>query len=416
MVDCAGVAGCNIVVQERALTMNRFLLAAVVCAASYTTNTFALEQHGTSGNGETGFFFNLDVGYQWDDNLFLTNTNESDDTRLTVTPAVRFTGKSGANTFNLGYSGEYGRYNDFDDDDFDDHRFTVDADIDINERSNLNLDAVMMRGHDPRGTGGSEGAQFQSPEPDEYDQSRFGARYEVGSAGSKFKVRLRGSITDKSYRNNELFTADREYDTTSRGGTVLWNLTGDTSLLFEVSQDEIVYDEEPQFALEILDSEETSFLVGAEWDITGRTDGFLKVGHQQKKFDAVGRDEQNGTTWDVGINYQIRSYSVLRITARQSYEETNGTGDAIDRVSYGVDWNHGWTDRLSTSVGYQTMEDTLDPSPREDEVDTVTMRAKYQFRPWMDVTLGATLSDRDSDSRAINYEREIYTLTLNLGI
>jgi len=351
-----------------------------------------------------------------DDNPFLLSTDALEDDIWRVAPSIRLIGRGGMNTYSLTYDGEFGRYSDFDSEDYNDHNLTGLFEIDINQRSNLTLDAGFGQFHDDRGTGGSEGAQTpQSGVPDEFDLLSYGFQFELGGNDSTFQVRIRADVADKEYTNNRAVTFDRDKEETTYGGLIAYNLSSESAVLFEVVIGDLDYDSIPTTGFS-LDSEETTYFVGFEWAIGAKTTGYIKVGQQEKNFDDPARQDQDDVSWDVAISWSPRTYSTLTLGSSKTFDETNGYGDAILSQIYDVAWRHEWNDNFVTNVRYSYTQDEHAPTSRDDETSRFDFNAVYSFRRWLDLEFNASFADRDSSAALIGYDRNIYTLSLNLGI
>lgn len=390
-------------------------LSLVMMTILGTSAAYGLEQNGLSGNGETGVFLNLDTSYDIDDNPFLIETNEVDDEILKFAPTISLIGKSGMNTYSVLYSGEFGRYDEFDAADYDDHNIEGAIDFDINDSSNLNLNAAFGQLHDDLGTGGSEGSPTLSGKPDEYDLLTYGGEFELGADSSAFQGQVRASMFDKEYTNNRTVTFDRDYEMSTVGGTLFFNLSPDAALLFEVNYDDIEYDQVPSSNVS-LDSEETTYYVGFQWALTAKTTGYVKVGQQDKEFSSSSRSDEDDVAWDVAVSWAPRTYSTFTLGTKKEFNETNGFGDSVLSQSINLAWVHNWGEKLTTNVGYSYIEDEMGPTDREDETNQFDLNAVYELRRWIDLEFNASFIDRDSNANLISYDREIYTISVNVGI
>jgi hypothetical protein len=376
---------------------------------------YGLEQNGLSGNGETGAFLNLDTSYDIDDNPFLIESNAVDDEILKLAPSISFIGKSGMNTYSVRYDGEFGRYSDFDAADYDDHTVGGAIDLDINDSSNLNLDASFGQLHDDVGTGGSEGSPTVSGQPDEYDLLTYGGEFELGADSSAFQGQVRANMFDKEYTNNKSNTFDRDHEMSTLGGTLFFNLSPDAALLFEANYDDIEYDAVPTSNVS-LDSEETTIYVGFQWAIGAKTTGYVKVGQQDKEFSDSRRKDEDSVAWDVAVSWAPRTYSTFSLGTSKGFNETNGFGNSVLSQAIDLSWNHNWGDKLTTNVSYSYIEDEMASTFREDETNRFDLNAVYELRRWIDLEFNASFIDRDSNATLISYDREIYTISVNVGV
>jgi hypothetical protein len=380
-----------------------------------TSMAYGLEQDGLSGNGETGVFLNLDTSYVWDDNAFLIESNPVDDEILTLAPTISLLGKSGMNAYSVLYAGTFARYDEFDAADYDDHRVEGAFNFDINDSSQLDLNAAFRMAHDPIGTGGSEGSPTVSGQPDEFDELTYGGMYELGSNSSNFKGQVRAGMFDKEYTNNKANTFDRDYEMSSLGGTLFFNLSPDVALLVEMNYDDIEYNAIPNSNVS-LDSEETSYQVGFEWAMGAKTTGYVKVGQTDKEFADSRREDEDSVSWDVAVSWSPKTYSKLTLGTSKRYNETNGFGNSVLTQSIDLGWQHSWSDRLTSTVTYSYVEDAMESTFREDDTNAYDLSVVYQMRRWLDLAFNASYTDRESNAVLISYDRTIYTISANIGL
>jgi hypothetical protein len=80
-----------------------------------------------------------------------------------------------------------------------------------------------------------------------------------------------------------------------------------------------------------LDSDEQSFLVGAQWEINPNMTSTAKIGYVEKNFDDSARKDWNGLGWSLDLWMQPRDQDTIIVVTTQSPEETTLQGDFIRR-------------------------------------------------------------------------------------
>lgn len=139
------------------------------------------------------------------------------------------------------------------------------------------------------------------------------------------------------------------------------------------------------------DTEEQSLIFGAEWEITGKTTGTVKVGQLDKDFDAASPGKPDLNNWKIESQWSPRTYSTVLLSSSQLRQETNGTGDFVDSWKFSVLWLHDWSDRVHTSLFVGRGTDKFLNDQREDDLTNAGITVSYDFRRWIDVGLGYSI-------------------------
>jgi len=215
----------------------------------------------------------------------------------------------------------------------------------------------------------------------------------------------------KRYDNHRTLTEPRDLDDTETGVVFFYRLAPLTSALFQVTNTGIDY----QTAA--LDSTERRYLVGLTWQATAKTSGTVKVGRQQKDFDDAARTDFSAASWTAAVTWSPRTYSFLELATNRKADETNGVGDLNDRRDLSLAWTHNWTSFARTRLGAQIVEDKYrGATARDDKTTEYGLNVAYQMRRWLNLSLGYTTAERDSDDNAFDYRRNIYMFTAGASL
>lgn len=352
----------------------------------------------------TPFFFmpylGLAAGY--DDNLFLSSTNEKASTLYVFSPGFRLDARDPNKVIQLSYQSQIGRYGQSDDDDYVDHTLRTQFDIALNRSNFLRFGVDYLRNHDPRGSTDRPVAG----RPDKYRLTNPYVTYALGAPGAAGRVEVYYNYMDKQYLNNRETTVGSDRQSEEFGGAFYWRVMPRTYVLVEARETRISY----QLPSSPLDANERRIYGGVTWEATAATTGTLKVGNLKRRFDS---DLPNfsGTSWEGIITWAPRTYSKFDFyTARQSNEST-GLGSFILSSIAGVSWNHAWSSVISTGVDYRHQKDEYQGFDRSDKTNILGLKVGYKFRRWL--TLGAEYShtQRDSNVPLFEYDKNLYLLT-----
>ena len=222
--------------------------------------------------------------------------------------------------------------------------------------------------------------------------------------------------TELKYQNFDEYTQYRSYDQYDYDGTFFWKVAPRTDLLVEMRYADVEYDKTIPGPLGSLDSEEYNYFVGAAWEATAKTSGSVRVGAFDRQYDSSGRDDDDGFSWEVDVNYMVRTYSRLNLESRRYSEETNGLGDAVDSNITTLSWMHDWSSRSSTELSLGGGQQDYTGTIRTDDVYDVNASYTFALRRWVDLGAGYRLEDRDSDLSNFDYTRNEVYLDFKLSL
>lgn len=350
---------------------------------------------------------NLQVGH--DDNIYSTETNRVDSVITVLNPSVQVVLEKDLDIYSVNYGVKQGIYDYDSADNYTDHDLTAQAYLDFNIRNRLELLARYFKTHEDRGTGLNQGANATANNaPVEYHVNTLSAKYGFGGLNAKGRIEVAAKIDDREYDNFRSQTEAKDRKSVSTSATFYYRVMPKTSLLFEVSHEDIDYD----LASVTLDSTETEYLMGATWDATAKTTGIFKIGYAEKDFASASREDDDGISWELAMQWAPRTYSVVKFTTSKEEEETDGTGNYIDTTSWNVDWEHDWTDRVISRVSYGQSDSEYVTSTREDENTNFGMGVTYKMRRWLDFGLDYSYLDRDSNVANTDYDKNMIYFTV----
>lgn len=364
----------------------------------------------------------LDVETRYVDNVLRTPSSlEYSSWVLDTLPKVQAWLQSGVNTYSLSYQLQDFRYSSSKDDDFTDHQVNLDINHQFNGRNRLELHALYFDGHEERGTGLAEGRLAEGADrPVELQKTRFEGIYTYGGRDTRGRLDLGYRYYEPDYQNFRAFTRFRDRDEDTFFSTFYWRVRPRTDLLAEVRYTDVSYDEVRRAdRLGSYDSDEYSYFLGVKWEATAKTSGSLRLGWYDREFDNGLRADEDGFSWEVDVDYKLRSYSVLNLGTRRFSQETNGIGDFIDTQEYSLAWDHDWSGRASTHVKVLYADDDYQSSGfarRDDDRWFGEARYTYKLRRWLDLGGGYRYEDRDSNAINLDYTRNAYFIEATLSL
>jgi hypothetical protein len=360
----------------------------------------------------------LNLSESYDDNIRAVGAGADESSWITtINPNFELAAQDRLNLYKLTYGFNSDTFHSSHDDNNVDHFLNAIAHMEYNARNRLDLNAGYSKVEDINDTEGGFGIN------DKYHTYNLGAVYGFGAKSATMNFEFGANQQWLRYDNDQRLgnglrvNEDQERDVTTLSGTAFYRVAPKTRALLEVRYNEYKY----KLSSSTLDSDAMAYLLGLTWEATAKTTGIAKFGYSNKEFDDSSRDDVNGSIWEVGVDWQPRTYSTFSLNTRRSTEEgSEGAEDAIDTTRTGINWKHDWTSRISTDVGYTYMEEDYQGISRKDETDEFGLGLSYNMRRWLDLGVGYTYQDvesKGSNSYAYDsYDRNIFLVKLTMGL
>ncbi len=386
------------------------LMANVVIAADEKAGVIRTE----SG---VDFTPGLNSGLKYDDNITSANdANEKFDSwAMTVTPALQAQLIDGQTVFTVDAALEYGDYFSSSDDNYLDALLQAKAEVDVNQSRRFGFDAAYIVGHEDRGSGIFEGTSgADQNEPNAYDITSVGGYYEYGAKTTPARIRANAKYSSKEYSNFETVTQYRNYDDTTLGATFYYDTRSATSIFLDFQHVDTVY--ELTDPTGDRDSVTNTARVGAEWQATASTEGSVKVGYQNKRFDNVDREDFSGLSWDAKVTWKPLTYSAFDFSTGRASRDPNGFGDFVRGTSYAVKWHHEWSDLFTSSIGFKQVNDDYTGVEREDKSKVYQLGLNYYVTRWLTLNTGVDIFEVDSTDSQYVYDRNVYFIKAEMTL
>ncbi len=380
----------------------------VLVTTFISVNVSAAESAGVPiGNGQ--LYPQLDIKLQHDDNLLRANTGEIDTFVSIFSPQLLYQIESNKSLMLFEYVMDTAEHFSSHNDDYVDNRARAEFEYEPTSRIFTAVRGEFVDTRDPRGTGASEGAQVAILSPDFYHSFGVLGEMRYGAKTAKGRFEFDVGYKDKNYDTNRQTTFVRDRDDFYGSARFLYRILPKTNLLFETRAINFNY-EQDAVGTAGLDSTTFKYLAGVTWDATYKTTGYAKLGLIEKKFDSSARADGDALLWELGVEWQPRTYSTFSLSTQRDFTETNGIGDFIEENSVNAGWKHEWPGNLISSINYTFSRNDY-ASLREDDKNTLSLKLDYKMRRWFTVGVGYTYDERDSNNSNFNYERNIFELT-----
>lgn len=361
------------------------------------------------------FIPNINADVLYDDNV--TNSSSAEINSLVVIGGGDFLLEAQKNTnkYKFQYVIEKGVYLDSEEDNYIDHELTLGGLWELNSSKSISLDGSYQRGHEERGTGFSRGEGRLLLEPDLYAEYGVSTTVVLGSEKSRLSLETLLGVDRLDY--SEELNDNRNRTNKNGRVSLFFKAAGKTSLVAEVGHWRITYDE-PRLGEETLDSNETDYLVGVDWE-SAKSELSARIGRRTKSFDSDGRGSFSGTRWSGTLRWMPLTYSTLEITTERKTEEMRGDGDYVDITSNSASWDHSWSERLSSELTYSLEKidyQGADPRLGRDTYKGIGAALRYQMKRWIMLRAGYDKRINGSTDDIFSYTRNITYLGITLTL
>ncbi|SHF23147.1 Putative beta-barrel porin 2 [Microbulbifer donghaiensis] len=356
---------------------------------------------------------NIDVLY--DDNVTNSSNREIDSLVLVGGADFLLEGQNNSDKYKLQYTVEKAEYLDSVEDNYTDHDVILGAEWELNSRKSISIDGNYSLGHDERGERFSRGVGELLAEPDKFSEYGISTTVVLGAEQSRLSFETLLGIGKLDYSG--ILKKDRNRINQHGKVGVFFKAAGKTSLVAELGHWRIKYDER-RLGEETLDSSETDYLVGVDWE-SAKSEISARLGTRTKSFDSTSRGDFSGMRWSGTFRWKPLTYSTLEFTTERKTEEMQGDGDYVDITMNSASWDHGWSERFSSELTYSFEKidyEGADPGLGRDTYKGVGAALRYEMKRWIILRAGYDKTVNGSTDDIFAYTRNImylgFTVTL----
>ncbi|MCY0966959.1 outer membrane beta-barrel protein [Parathalassolituus penaei] len=365
------------------------------------------------GSGVT-FYPSVELSIKDDSNVYLQSSGNEDSSVVTrLRPNASVVADLGATNL-TGYAQvESGSYDLDSDDNYLDTLLMGSAAVELSSRQSLNFDAKLNMAHDPRGTGSTQGAAASSvTKPNEYDETDLNAAYTYGADSAFANVTGYVGSYGKEYSNNAASTDVLNHDKIKFGAKLGLKVSSATRVLFEARNTTISYSDSAAAAKE---GSELKLLVGASYDVTGKTTAELLVGNSKREFDESTNSSDSRFSWEGKLTWNPVTYSTVSVTTAQSANETTAGGSYTANQTTTVNWNHQFSNYWSMNATAGLSKDDYVGIDRSDKNTNLGLTGIYSPTKNVDVKASLDKAKRSSTSDALDYDQHVIGVAVELA-
>ncbi len=321
-------------------------------------------------------FPQVQVGEEYNDNVFAVQNNEDDDFITVVSPGVRVESDWGRHELNVRTGALAGFYLDHQDENYVDNFVAADGRLDVVRETFIVGGLGWRHLHEDRGDPDDQ----QTKEPVEYDvySANLGAVRELG----RVSARLDGNVDRTSYQDAQAIGGgtvdedDRDRFQYTLAGQVGYEYLPDTSAFVRVTGRWINYDE-LQDGVD-RSSQSMGAVVGTQLNFTGKTSGEVFLGYQTRSYDDDAFDDVSSPAAGGNLLWNVTGLTSIRWFLEGRIQETTQR-DASSYLALrtGGSVEHELLRNLLVGGGITVGRDDYEGDNRQDDVLIGTLTTRY---------------------------------------
>lgn len=386
----------------------------LIAAATASSGAYAVSPEGIAMGSGVTFYPGVELSIKDDSNVYLQPSGNEDSSVVTrLRPYASVMSDLGATKLNGFAQVESGSYDLDSDDNYLDSLLMGAADIELSSRQSLAFDAKLNMAHDPRGTGSTQGAAASSvTEPNEYDETALNGAYTYGADSAFANVTGYVGTYGKEYSNNEATTDALNHDKLKFGAKVGLKVSSATRVLLEARNTNISYSDS---AAADKEGSELKLLIGASYDVTGKTTAELLVGNSKREFDEATTSSDSRFSWEGKLTWNPATYSTVMVSTAQSANETTAGAGYIANQTSTVNWDHKFSTYWGMQANAALIKDDYVGVDRSDKSTSLGLAAIYSPVKNVDVKASLDKSKRDSSVNGLDYDQNVMGVGVNLA-
>lgn len=365
--------------------------------------------------------------YENDDNVNRDENNPESTNIWGIEPSLVARIERNQYKANLSYKLKAGFSSD-DKNDFVDHTFQIINFFEFNHRNHLVVDYQFRAQHETRGEDITEGNGNIIDSPIRFHRNVLNTNYIFGSKGAKGRLEFGIGYGDKTYRNyREGLTfapnAKTKYnDFKAPRAHFEFYLRAAPSTYWLIGTRQVKTDyQHPNPAIPSRDSTTGFYYTGAQWELTGKTQGIARLGYQIKDFDNSGRETFRGFSWDIGLEWLPQEHTLITLNTTQAAINPDQDGDYNLQTRYQFHLKHDWSSYLATQLKALYQEDDYTgalqaSAPRDSERYSLSAGIDYQLKRWILMQANWQYQDKTSDRSGYSFQQNVWTLSTQLSL
>lgn len=344
----------------------------------------------------------LEVAGTYDDNYSTLNKDIAQSSWIaSITPSIKISAFGDKSLYEIDYTFNHQRFTDPDAQNLNSHFFDASAFYEFDVRNRLNIGANISKTE-------TAANAFTLGALNAFTSKNISANYIFGAPSATGNIEF--GINRENFRSDNNENLGLERDSTSWNAEFSYKATEKTRLTAEIRQTKYDY-----VISEILNAKDTSYLLGARWEASSMTTGYAKLGKRVKDFDQSDIDNTHLSTWEVSVDWEPKTYSIVTFTTNQRIDEGLFGANYIDTIEHAVDWRHDWGRGYESNFGASYSGKDYE-NGREDDTRSYNVGLTYMAKRWMDINFNYRHTNQNSNDLDYDYARNIFKLSVDVSL
>lgn len=331
-----------------------------------------------------------------------------------------FSGERAARAYRVEYSADIGTVQSARNNDYVDQRAYASGNWEVNLTNRLYAEYEFLRWHDRRGSGDPDDVSRVNfdKHPDLWKSNRFEAGWTITRPARDTLIDFWATHYARRYINNNQYMRDNDRITLNLRMSRVPVTMPKTRFFAHLWWQDIDYIRELP-GVPTKDSEERHYMVGAAWEMTGKTILTAQGGYLGKDFESEIYKDTSDFAWELLFNWRPkRDRMVLDLATRRVTNEAAETfADSTVVSSYEANWvHHLRPERLWYEVGgWWTVDDYVN-TPRVDHRWYVRTGLYGRVKQRLLLGLEYLHEQRDSNLREAEYNNDVVQMTFEVAL
>ncbi len=112
------------------------------------------------------------------------------------------------------------------------------------------------------------------------------------------------------------------------------------------------------------------------------------------------------------------SYTTVKLSSSRDSEDSRGAvvGNSSEITTNKVSWRHEWKSYLNSTLFYENVDENFEDITRDDETVTYGISANYSMRDWLNFSASISREENDSSISGLDYDDNVFSISVKIGM
>lgn len=358
-------------------------------------------------------FPSFGISGAYETNIYLSDTNEVADKRVTYSPGLTIQSDWASHSFSIAATSNIGRYVDNPKEDFEDYQIQAGGTVEIEDNKKVDFLGGFARRHLERDAEDDPGRAFD-PIVSENWFVDAGGEYNADA----ILLRFRGEFEKQDYLDSQGLDNDvRDVTLVRLTSRIGYEFTPGTTVFLEPKADFRMFAQKRDAGGFLQDNHSVGALVGVTWDVTGVTFAEFGIGFSNRSYDEP--SFKSPTSLDFSGRLVWNPTDLLTFSSRLSrstVESTTVGESGILSTEFANRLDYEFLDNIVMSAGATLTHSDNQEQDRRDRDLAVDFGVNYLVNENWTAKLFLQQSWRNSSLPSKDYENFLASLTLTLRL